>query len=165
MKTIERVIDSLLGAIGGIVFSILSCMTIFTTLRISNAHFPNAWALYLGLLIAGPIMGIRCYNFFGHFFASLFNLFSTEGSGGGGAHLGPDNVDNKRDWLFQTVYLIAIILLFIATVFSALTPLILSFILLAIYSAHAMRLSKKSKPAAQQGGAGYPPQSVGSPDP
>ena len=61
--------------------------------------------------------------------------------------------------------LIGFILLFIATVFSALIPLILSFIFLAIYSAHAMRLSKKSKPTAQQGGAGYPPQSVGSPDP
>ena len=163
MKTIERVIDSLLGAIGGIVFSILLCMTIFTTLRISNAHFSYAWALYLGLLIAGPIMGIRCHNYFGHFFAPLFNFFSTDDYGG--ANLGPDNVDNKRDWFFQTVYLISIILLFIATVFSALIPLILSFIFLAIYSAHAMRFSKKSKPTAQQVGAGYPPQSVGSPDP
>ena len=139
LNAVGRTIDLIVGASGGLVFSVLACMTVSTALRIASVQPRGTWAVYVGLLLAGPIIGLRRRDYFAYFIAPVFN--ATAGSDGSG-DLGPDNVDSVRDWLMAAIYIIGVILLVVATVFSARTPLILSTALLVAYAFHAKKAAK-----------------------
>ncbi len=132
-------IDRVAGAAGGLMAAGLASLTLANALRLADARPRGLWAVYLGLLLAGPLLGLRYRAFFVHFIAPLFNsAVSSEGAG----ELGPDTSDTARTWLMQVLYLIALVLLVLATVFAARTPLLLSAGLLFAYALHAARAAR-----------------------
>lgn len=144
LNNIGNAIDIMAGAAGGLAFSILTCLTLSTALRIADIHVNGLWAIILGLLLIGPIIGFRRRDYFAQFMGPIFNATALDG---GSHHLGPDNVESVKDLLMQVLYGIAVILLLIATVFSARTPLIISTTILIAYSIYAMRIAKHLKKA------------------
>jgi hypothetical protein len=146
LNGVGRAIDLLAGAAGGLIFSILACMAMSTTLHIADVHARGLWVIYLGLVFVGPIIGLRRHDYFAQFLGPLFN--AAAGHDGEGP-FGPDNVSSIRDWFMQMLYGIAILFLIIAKVFTALTPLIISIMSLIAYSIYAKR---SAQPAPTEGG-------------